>query len=129
MGELHLDIIHKRLQTEFKVDVDLGKIQVAYKETIASQIAKRSVFERRLGDQKHHVSIELELSPIPQSTSRLKLYRGRDKEKSENLSLVTDKQIKHIQNGIDSALRFGPKLSFPVRNIPFAFSSFWNASP
>lgn len=115
MGELHLDIIHKRLQSDFKADADLGKIQVAYKETISCHAMKRTVFERRLADQKHSVCIELELNPVAQGDSKLKIYRGRDKEKGENLSMLTDKQIKHIQSGIDSVLRFGPKLSFPVR--------------
>jgi elongation factor G len=117
MGELHLDIIHARLKTEFKVEADLGKIQVAYKETIVNPVSKRTHFERRLADQNHSVSIEFELNYAPGSKgkqSKVQLYHGRDKEKGENVSQISDKQLKHIQNGVDSAMRFGPKLSFPV---------------
>ncbi len=121
MGELHLEIIYKRLTTEFRVDADLGQIQVAYKESLlpdSSPSIKKSTFERKLGDVKHCVVIELELRPTfghqAATKNKIKLYTGRDKDKAENLTHLTDKQLKHIQNGVDSAMRFGPKLGFPV---------------
>lgn len=113
MGELHLEIIHERLRSEFKVDADFGKLQVAYKETITDPVSKRIDFERRLADRKHKVVIELEVIPSEQETTP-KVRKGTGKDLLENLSLVTSRQLRLIQNGVDSAVRCGPKLSFPV---------------
>lgn len=114
MGELHLEVIYERLRSEFKVEADLGKLQVAYKETITTPNSKRSVFERRLADRKHQVIIELEIVPeenIPFPKVRL----GTGKDTLDNLRHVTERQLRLIQNGTESALRCGPKLGFPVR--------------
>jgi len=114
MGELHLDIIHERIKSDFKVDADLGRLQVAYKETITSSAKKRVVFERKLADHKHLVKMELELVPNTCPDGTVKIYRGPDKEKQENLQLVTEKLLRSISNGVQSASRNGPKLGFPV---------------
>jgi elongation factor G len=114
MGELHLDIIQDRIKSEFKVDADLGKLQVAYKETISAPVTKRMVFERRLADQKNLVTVELELIPKQLSNPTVKLYRGPNKEKQENLRHVSERLLKSIQNGVESGFRYGPKLGFPV---------------
>ncbi|CAL8100955.1 unnamed protein product [Orchesella dallaii] len=118
MGELHLEIIHDRLKNEFKVESDLGKLQVAYKETTTTASAKRISFERKLADRKHSVLIELETHPKDNKNSTPTVVRlGTGKDKLENLSQVTDKQLRLIQNGVESALRSGPKLSFPVVDV------------
>jgi len=114
MGELHLEIIHARLQSDYKVKAYLGKLQVAYKETITESVTKRIVFERKLSDQKHCVTIELELEPVEQGGHKFLLKRGKGKEVQENLAHLLDHQFQCIENGVKSTLRTGPKLSFPV---------------
>ncbi|ODM96936.1 Ribosome-releasing factor 2, mitochondrial [Orchesella cincta] len=121
MGELHLEIIFDRLKNEFKVEADLGKLQVAYKETTMTPYLKRILFERKLADKKHSVQIELEVNPKENSTSPI-IRLGTGKDKLENLSQVTDRQLRLIQNGVESALRSGPKLSFPVINVEIALN-------
>ena len=115
MGELHLEIIHERLKREFKVDADMGKLQVAYKETITSPIKKKIVFERKLADRNHSVTIELSLLPKMKALGKVK--RGTGKATQENLAHLYDKHERCIQNGVDSSLRYGPKLSFPVISV------------
>lgn len=61
MGELHLEIVKSRLMSEFKIDADLGPLQIAYKETI-EQEAKDTVFiEKEIAGSKQSVLIEMSL--------------------------------------------------------------------
>jgi elongation factor G len=62
MGELHLEIIVDRLLREFKVEANVGKPQVAYRETIKKQVKQEGKFVRQSGGrgQYGHVVIELE---------------------------------------------------------------------
>ena len=52
MGELHLEIILDRLRREFKVEANVGKPQVAYKEAITKTVEKQGKFVRQLGRQR-----------------------------------------------------------------------------
>jgi elongation factor G len=114
MGELHLEIIHERLKSEFKVDADLGKLMVAYKETISESGTNRITFERKLADQKHSVVIELEVRPGTRAGKQPLVRKGSGKEIVEHLNTLSERHMKSITNGVESALRSGPKLGFPV---------------
>jgi len=64
MGELHLEIIVDRLQREFGAKVNVGKPRVMYRETILEEVEETGVFEREIGDKKHHGEITLLLKPL-----------------------------------------------------------------
>lgn len=61
MGELHMDIIKSRILSEYKIDVDLGPLQIAYKETIESPALTTLSVEKEIAGAKQNVSITLEL--------------------------------------------------------------------
>ncbi|XP_017082657.1 ribosome-releasing factor 2, mitochondrial isoform X2 [Drosophila eugracilis] len=61
MGELHMDIIKSRILSEYKIDVDLGPLQIAYKETIDSPSLTTLSVEKEIAGSKQNVSITLEL--------------------------------------------------------------------
>ena len=63
MGELHLDIIMDRLKREFKVEVNQGAPQVAYKESINSSIEHKEVYKKQSGGKGKFADIVFELSP------------------------------------------------------------------
>jgi len=113
MGELHLEVIHERIKSEYKVDADLGKVMVAYKETITEPTRSRITFERRLADQNHSVVIELEIHPKNEKSGGL-VRKGHGKEVQENLKTLSERQMRCITNGVEASLRLGPKLNFPV---------------
>lgn len=64
MGELHLEIIVDRLLREFKVSANVGKPQVAYRESLSQAVTQTHVYEKELAGKKQFAKVELELSPI-----------------------------------------------------------------
>ncbi|XP_033162310.1 ribosome-releasing factor 2, mitochondrial isoform X2 [Drosophila mauritiana] len=61
MGELHMDIIKSRILSEYKIDVDLGPLQIAYKETIEAPALTTLSVEKEIAGSKQSVSITLEV--------------------------------------------------------------------
>jgi elongation factor G len=64
MGELHLEIIVDRLRREFKVEANIGKPQVAYRETIRNQVEQEGKFVRQTGGRGQYGHVWLRLEPL-----------------------------------------------------------------
>jgi elongation factor G len=65
MGELHLEILIDRLLREHKIQANVGKPQVSYRETIASGTTVDYVYERNLGGEEHFAKVQLKIESIP----------------------------------------------------------------
>ena len=63
MGELHLEIIVDRLKREFKVDANVGKPQVAYRETITASVSSEGKYIRQTGGRGQYGHVVLEIEP------------------------------------------------------------------
>ena len=63
MGELHLEILVDRLRREFKVEVNEGEPQVAYKENITSEVANREAYKKQSGGRGKFADISVKISP------------------------------------------------------------------
>ena len=63
MGELHLEILVDRLRREFKVDCNVGRPQVAYRETISKQVVSKAQYERDAAGKTNFAEVELTLGP------------------------------------------------------------------
>src|SRR5262245_64374255 len=68
MGELHLDIIVDRMKREFKVEANIGKPQVAYRETIRSKVEVEGKFVRQSGGRGQYGHVWLKLEPLPEGS-------------------------------------------------------------
>jgi elongation factor G len=66
MGELHLEIIQDRLLREFKVDVNTGKPQVAYRETIKASVDQENKYVRQTGGRGQYGHVFIKLKPLDQ---------------------------------------------------------------
>ena len=110
MGELHLEIIVDRLFREFKVDANVGKPQVAYRETITKKVKSEGKFVRQSGGrgQFGHVWLEIE----PQEAG--KGYEFVDAIKG---GVVPREYIPAVDKGIKEALDNGTMAGFPVVDI------------
>jgi elongation factor G len=65
MGELHLEIIVDRMKREFSVEANIGKPQVAYRETITRPAPGKAIFKRQTGGRGQFAHVELEIEPAP----------------------------------------------------------------
>ncbi|HRD39740.1 MAG TPA: elongation factor G, partial [Bacteroidia bacterium] len=63
-GELHLEIIIDRMRREFKVEVNQGAPQVAYKEAVTGTVEHREVYKKQTGGRGKFADIKVELGPV-----------------------------------------------------------------
>lgn len=115
MGELHLDIIKSRLLTEYKIDADLGPLQIAYKETIDAKTRSSHKSEKEIAGSKQSVQIELTLDNMQPGDDIFKL--DNSPEASEILTPIRPKFIQLIKKACLSALDRGPKIGGQVVNV------------
>jgi len=110
MGELHLEIVLSRLDRDFHVEVNAGKPQVVYRETIRQDAQEQAVFDREIGGSRHFASVELYLTPRPRSTGNTVINKVRDDSLPEIYFPV-------VEQGISDALSSGPLLGYPVVDV------------
>lgn len=112
MGELHLEIIKSRILTEYKIDADLGSLQIAYTETIQTPIRDRFELKKDIAGATQEVSIEMSL--VQDRTEIISL--DTHPEAAHSLSLIHAKYIKCIKKAAESALQRGPLVGGNVIN-------------
>ncbi len=110
MGELHLEIIVDRLTREFKVDANVGKPQVAYKETINKKVQSEGKFIRQSGGRGQYGHVWLELEPLGKGAG----YEFVNKIKG---GVIPTEYIPAINKGITEALTSGVLAGYPVVDI------------
>jgi elongation factor G len=111
MGELHLEIIVDRLMREFRVDANVGRPQVAYRETV-SQPAERvqGKFVRQTGGSGQYGDVVINLLPQPPGTG----YEFVDKVVGGK---IPKEYIKPVDEGIREAMTAGVLAGYPVVDI------------
>jgi elongation factor G len=110
MGELHLEIILDRLRREFKVEANVGKPQVAYKEAITKHVEKQGKFVRQSGGKGQYGDIYLRVGPgEPNSgfTFEWKIVGGA----------VPKEYAKAVQEGIREASQSGVLAGYPIMDF------------
>ncbi|XP_029635282.1 ribosome-releasing factor 2, mitochondrial isoform X1 [Octopus sinensis] len=114
MGELHLDIIRNRIKEEYNLEVHLGSLQVAYKETIKETAYVSEILDKTLGEQRHQMFIALSVEP---SETRNFQHVNLVHTKENNLTQIHRNHLNAIENGVKSALTAGLILNFPVIHV------------
>ena len=107
MGELHLDIIVDRLKREFKVECNVGKPQVAYKETIRQAVKVEGKFIRQSGGRGQYGHVWLEMEPLEPGS-------GIQFESKIVGGVVPKEYIKPIEEGVREAAESGVLAGYPV---------------
>ncbi|MFZ3064897.1 MAG: elongation factor G [Nitrospirota bacterium] len=110
MGELHLEIIVDRLKREFKVDANVGKPQVAYRETIKGKTTAEGKFIRQSGGrgQYGHVRLELEPNEVGAGFEFVNKIVGGS---------VPREYIPAVEKGLKEAMDSGVLAGYPVNDI------------
>ena len=110
MGELHLDIIVDRLLREFKVDANVGKPQVAYRETILGNADQDSKFIRQSGGKGQYGHVKIRISPAGENEGFVfenKIVGGA----------IPKEYIEPARKGMEEALEGGILAGYPMIDV------------
>ncbi len=110
MGELHLDIIIDRLKREFKVEINQGAPQVAYKETITSSTEHKEVYKKQTGGRGKFADIVFEIGPKDEDYEK----DGLQFENQIVGGAIPKEFIPAIQKGFEQAMINGPLANYPI---------------
>ncbi|MDI3339790.1 MAG: elongation factor G [Sphaerobacter sp.] len=110
MGELHLEVIIDRLMREFRVAANVGKPQVAYKETLTKPVRVEGRFVRQTGGRGQYGHVWLELEPLPRGSG----FQFEDRIVG---GVVPKEYIPAVEAGIREALETGGEAGHPLVDI------------
>ena len=110
MGELHLEILVDRMVREFNVQANIGKPQVAYKETISRRVDQRTRFARQTGGRGQFADVSITLEPMPPGG-------GFVWENSIKGGAIPREYIPSIERGILEAMENGIMAGYPVVDV------------
>ncbi|HEY4656578.1 MAG TPA: elongation factor G [Cyclobacteriaceae bacterium] len=111
MGELHLEIIIDRLKREFKVEINQGAPQVAYKEALTTSVEHKEVYKKQTGGRGKFADIVFEIGP-----------RTDGKEGLEFINdivggVIPREFIPSVQKGFEQAMVNGPLAGYPIDSM------------
>ena len=107
MGELHLEVISERLAKEFKIDINIGQPQVAYKETITKAAQHETRYVKQTGGKGQFAHLLLKLEPAEGFEFVNKIVGG----------VIPREYIPAVEAGVKQALEEGTLKGYPVVNI------------
>lgn len=110
MGELHLEILHDRMKREFSVEANVGKPQVAYKETITVPGASQTKFVKQSGGRGQYAHVELEIRPNE---------KGKGNEITSKIvgGVIPKEYINPTIKGIEEGLATGVLAGFNLVDV------------
>jgi elongation factor G len=111
MGELHLEIIIDRLKREFKVEINQGAPQVAYKEWLTKSVEHKEVYKKQTGGRGKFADIVFELSPADEGKVGLQF------ENDIVGGVIPREFIPAIQKGFDQSMSNGPLAGYPIDSM------------
>ena len=112
MGELHLEIIVDRMQREFKVGANVGKPQVAYRETIRSIAEYDYTHKKQTGGSGQYARAKLRVEPHP--------GKGFDFENEIRGGAIPKEFISAVEKGVKEALEGGILAGYPMVDVAVA---------
>ncbi len=110
MGELHLDIIVDRMKREFKVEANVGRPQVAYRETIRKSVEAEGKFVRQSGGRGQYGHVKIRLEPMPSG-------EGYEFENAIVGGVVPREYINSVDKGIQEQVQNGVIAGYPMVDV------------
>ncbi len=110
MGELHLEVITSPMQREFNTQVNVGKPQVVYRETIEAAAPGHAVFDKEVAGTRHYGEVSLTLEPLPRSKGNHFTSRLDEEALSPAFSSA-------IEKGVMESLESGILMGYPVVDV------------
>lgn len=117
MGELHLDILIDRLFREYKIHANVGRPQVAYRETLSGPVSIDFTFDRMLGGEEKFAQVKISIEPIHASEGiKFQTQLMPTKETPQHW-------IKACENGLREAIEVGPIASYAMVGLKVSLNS------
>jgi len=113
MGELHLEIIIDRMRREFKVEINQGAPQVAYKEILTKKVDHRETYKKQTGGRGKFGDILFELGPKETEPEK----PGFEFDNAIVGGVIPREFIAPIQKGFEEAMKQGPLAGFPIEGM------------
>lgn len=110
MGELHLEIIISRMRREFNTEVNVGKPQVVYRESIASESEATMSFDRDVAGQSHFAEVTVKLIPSERGS-------GISFRSEVSTETIPEQYIPSIEKGVMDAFDSGALMGYPVVDV------------
>lgn len=110
MGELHLEVLVKRILREFGVPVNVGKPQVVYRETIEHEATVTEKFDREIGGSRQIADITIKVSSRPRGAGNL-VENGLPADK------IPPQFVPAIMSSLDESLEGGVILGYPLLDV------------
>jgi elongation factor G len=110
MGELHLEILLERMRREFNIHPEVGKPEVAYRETISNEATENLKYAKQSGGHGQFAHITIKLEPLPPQ-------KGFEFVDAITGGVVPKEYIPAVEKGILDAMSAGPFAHYPVVNI------------
>ncbi len=113
MGELHLEIIIDRLKREFKVEINQGAPQVAYKESLNNSIKHQEVYKKQSGGRGKFADIVFEIGPKDES------YNDKGLQFINEIvgGKIPREFIPAVEKGFKNSMENGPLAGYPIENM------------
>ena len=109
MGELHLEIIVDRMKREFNVDANVGKPQVAYRETIRAIAEHDYIHKKQTGGSGQYARVKLRVEPLPDKDFEFK---------SEITGGTIPREfIPAVEKGVNERMEQGVLAGYPINNV------------
>ncbi len=110
MGELHLEIMVERLRDEFKVEAEVGRPQVAYRETITTSSQAEGKYIKQTGGRGQYGHVIFEIVPLERG-------KGFEFESRIKGGVIPASYIPAVEKGFKEAMKKGPLCGYPVTDI------------
>ncbi len=114
-GELHLEIIIDRLMREHRLEVHVGKPQVAYRETLSRPLTKTLEYEREMGGKRAYAKVTIELTPRERGAGNT--FESAVPKTPSGQPGLPPVFVQSCKTGSDDALTRGPLLGYPVVDV------------
>jgi len=110
MGELHLEVLTQRMLKEFRVDANVGRPQVAYRETILREARAESSFRRQIANKEHTGHVILSVHPLQRGMGNKFENRAQETE-------IPPQFVDSVRKGVFYAMERGVKAGYPVIDV------------
>ena len=110
MGELHLEVIISRMRREFNTQVNVGKPQVVYRESIEERAEATAVFDKEVSGQRHFAEVKLRLKPLARG-------EGNRFRNAVDETVIPPNFIPAVERGVMESFSSGTLMGYPVVDV------------